>query len=395
MDSKVRLNKKPFRPKADTKDELLNTIAEIRSQEKTERDNKKFNLSRPTVSYIPTLAELLDEVLPFIENDKGRRFTDRVFNDFLYLLPVGLKITELTTFHFQSYINRRRGMLGHQTNKPLKPQSINKELYAISAVLRQAPKHFADLESYKRPPIPFLPEEDSVRELNITLEDFYVLLDTLRKPREGRQTIYTEQHRRRLADELEFRLETGLRRKEVARLEFKQYIQSEGILKAVRRWKTKTITKIFPLTKRAVELVEARAENNNDSRFIFTKDGEPVESDYRTLKIVCAELYIPYGRFTDEGFVPHDLRHQAATETVRATDITTAQKYLGHSTSKQTETYLRTDAARMKEAVRLRDEAKQGKKDVEKQLKTIFAEVKNGSVSEENFIENMKKLFGI
>ena len=101
--------------------------------------------------------------------------------------------------------------------------------------MKKAPQLFEELENWTRPPIPFLKEEDSARELNLQIEQFYLLLEILRKEREGRQTVYTEMHRRRLADELEFRLETGLRRREVARLQFKQYDVKEGVLKNVRR----------------------------------------------------------------------------------------------------------------------------------------------------------------
>ena len=52
---RFRVNNIPFRPKAETKDELLDLIADIRSQEKTEKDNKKYNLSRPVITYFPTL----------------------------------------------------------------------------------------------------------------------------------------------------------------------------------------------------------------------------------------------------------------------------------------------------------------------------------------------------
>jgi len=48
-------------------------------------------------------------------------------------------------------------------------------------------------------------------------------------------------------------------------------------------------------------------------------------------------------------------------------------------------------ADRLKEAVRRRDEAKQSKSDIEKELKSIFEQVKNDKIAEEKFIEKMKK----
>lgn len=392
--ARFRINKTTFRPKAETKDDLDDLITDIKAQEKTEKDNKKFNLNRTVPSFIPTVEELLiGDVLPTITNEKQNQIAGRVFGDFIALLPPELKVSELTTFHFQLYINDRRKHISKQTKEKLKPQTINKEIFYISGGLKEARNFYEALQNWTRPPINFLAEEDSARELNLEISQFYLLLKTLRKERTGRQTVFTETHRRRLADELEFRFETGLRLKEVSRLEFKQYIERENILKNVRRWKTKTVTKIFPLTERAVEIIEARREAGADSKFIFTTDGEPVASDYRTLKTVCADLDISYGRYTEAGFVPHDLRHAAGTEIVRVTDIESARIYLGHSNIKQTTAYLHTDAERLKEAVRKRDELKKKKIDVEKALKSVYKKVKNNELDETNFIENIRRIF--
>lgn len=389
--ARFQLRGMEYTPKADTKGELDKLIRAIHSQQETSKLNNKYNLDIPIAQYFPSLEKLLDDVLPTITNKKQFTLSERVFRDFIELLPSGIKVNELATFHFQTYINARKRHIGKQTNEPLKPQTINKELFAISSGLKKAAQFYESLQNWKRPPIPFLPEEDSARELNLEIEKFYLLLSELRNPTLGRQTVVSRSHRLRIADELEFRLETGLRRKEVARLEFKQYIESEGILKNVRRWKTKTVSKIFPLTRRGIEIVEVRRAANPDAKFIFTSDGEPVESDYRTLKNVCADLNIPYGRYTDGGFVPHDLRHQAGTEIVRATDIETAREYLGHSNVNQTTVYLHTDANRLKEAVRRRDEIKQKKTDVEKTIKLLYAEARTGQITEAQFIEKIGK----
>lgn len=307
------------------------------------------------------------------------------------MLPLHLKVNKLTTSDFQTYIEHRQSLLGKQTSEPLKPQTINKELYAISGGLKKASRFYSELENWKRPPIPFLKEKNSSRELNFNQKKFDQLLATLRKKRTGRQTVLTEKHRNRLADELEFRLKTGLRRKEVTMLKFKQYIEDEGILKNVQRFKTGTVTKVFPLTRKAIELIEAKKAKAETSKFIFSVDGRPIESDYRTLKNVCGELGIPYGRFTDEGFVPHDLRHQAATEIVRVTDIETAREYLGHSNINQTNAYLHTTGERLMKARNKRDEIKAGLVEVEELLKKNYALIKQGLPTEEDFIENMKK----
>ena len=93
--SRFKLNNKSFTPKAETKEKLLDLIAEIRSQEKIEKENKKYNLNREVPSYIPAVSELLDEVLPTVPKHHQRTLAKRVFETFVDLLPPATKINEI------------------------------------------------------------------------------------------------------------------------------------------------------------------------------------------------------------------------------------------------------------------------------------------------------------
>lgn len=389
---RFRLNNLQYRLKADTRDELQKIIDNVRAQENRDKINDKHGTNLYVVRICPTLDELFEKALKKITNDKHKQLSARVFKTFLSLLPPNIKVNELTRHHFQEYINHRQSQLGKQTGKPLKPQTINKELFAISGILTKAATFFPELEDWTRPRIDWLKETDSERELNITLDQFDLLLKTLRKERVGKQTVYTENHRHRLADELEFRRETALRRKEVLNLEFKQYIESEKRLVNVKRFKTNTIKKSLPLTKRAAEIIEARREQNSGSRYIFTTDGSPSESDYRTLKKVCGGLNIPYGRYTEDGFVPHDLRHLLATEIARVSDIETSRKYLGHAKSVQTLRYLHSEDEMEARVIEKLDEIRYGKDNREGKLIDIYHEIKSGKITEQQFIEEINKL---
>jgi hypothetical protein len=80
--ARFRLNKITFRPKEETKTDLLDVIAEIRRQENSERIkeqiNKKYQLGLEVVSYIPTVAELFEKVLPSIPKDHQRKFLELI-----------------------------------------------------------------------------------------------------------------------------------------------------------------------------------------------------------------------------------------------------------------------------------------------------------------------------
>jgi integrase len=204
----------------------------------------------------------------------------------------------------------------------------------------------------------------------------------------GKQTHAHHFHRVRLAHILEFGYWTGLRRKEIAGLKFAQYNGEQQAILNVKRWKTDTVTKFFPLGKRAIEIINARRELQKDSNFIFTPDGKPIESNYRTLKNICGDLKIPYGRFTDGGFVSHDLRHNFGTEILRESDIETARELLGHSNISQTSTYIHTSSERLRDAVRKRD-----KINYDSELEKIFEKVSTGKLKQQEFNEQIKKLF--
>jgi integrase len=122
--------------------------------------------------------------------------------------------------------------------------------------------------------------------------------------------------------------------------------------------------------------------------FIFTPTGNPIESNYRTLKTVCAKLGVPYGRYNEDGFVSHDLRHNFGTEIMRGSDIETARELLGHSNISQTGTYVHTSPERLRDAVRNRENI-----DYNGELKAIFEAVKNEDLDLQEFNMKIRQLF--
>lgn len=336
--TRFQLNNKEFRPVADTRKKLLGIIDEIRAQEHRVKQNLTV-IETPG----PTLAELFKKMLSPIDKKHQRKLAERVFRDFLKLLPKDIRVKALKKSHFQIYIDWRLPMVGKHTKKPIKRETIYKELFAVSSALGKGELYWDELENWKKPELPKSTEkkrsrQESRRKRIVSRDDeLQILLAELRKDKRSTQSHFQIKHRLRLADDLEFRYETGLRRKEVARLQPNQYYPKDEALRNIRRWKTNTTTtKFFPLSRRAREILESRIAQMNGSKYIFTKNGEPVESDYRTLRLVCRDLDIAYGRYTEDGFVAHDLRHGFASDIIGHSDIETVRELLGHSNIEQT-----------------------------------------------------------
>jgi len=377
--TRFELNGKVFRPIGDTRKKLGEIVDEIRAREHRSR----FEL--PVVKVYPTVKEIFDDHLQRLKKDGNRKkisFFERVSEKSLDVLPPDIKISELKKAHFQKYIDRRLTEKNKQSGAPILPGTINKERIAVVVPLADAHLYFPALEDLELPQMPKTEAKKRRRERLVKADgNLDVLLEYLRRPH---KSLKTEAYRRNLADNLEIRYETGLRRKEVVKLKKSQYASSEAALKDVVSWKTGTLTKFFPLTARAVEIVESRLQS--DSEYLFSKTGKPDESSYRALKKACEHLEIPYGAYTEGGWVPHDLRHNFATEIVRVADLATAKSLTGH-TGQSIFTYLHTDEKRQREAMNRREG-----KEVSKVLSDIYNEVKSNKTDVEAFVTRVGSL---
>jgi integrase len=332
-----------------------------------------------------TLAALVSKHSPKIPKKRQQTLFDRVSTLLLSLLPKEIKIAELKKAHFQIYIDHRLEQIAKPTGKPVLGGTVDKELHCISSALRAAPRYFTELEDYVKPQIPKAASgkyRRRERMVDKTAELDHLLAE-LRDPSSGRITSLQTEQRRRLADDLEFRFETGLRRLESARLKWTQYFPKERALRNVIRWKTGSVTKFFPLSRRAAEIIESRRSGNE---YIFSEGGDPINSDYRTIKKVCQKLNITYGRFTENGFIPHDLRHNFATEIMRVTDIETAKSLTGH-TGNAIFDYLHTNETLQRAAIQKRENL-----DITKDLVELYKAVRRGKIKARVFIEKVKFL---
>ena len=383
--ARFELGGETFRPKALTRKVLLETIDELRARS----HRTKFDL--PVVKDSPQLSELFDKHKPKIEKPRQRRRAERAFDLFLAINGEDIKISELKRAHFQKYIDYRLAQKNKKTGRSVLCETIDKEIYPISTALKNVWQHFPELDDYRKPEIPRATPKGTKkrkRERVVSKDgELDLLLAELRRDKTGKQTHEHIAHRRRLADDLEFRYETGLRRIESARLKKQQYFRADKCLRRVKRFKTGTVTKFLPLSSKAVEIIERRLGLQRNSEYIFSKDGEPNNADYRTLESVCAELGIAYGRYTEDGFIPHDLRHSFGSDLIPHTDIKTAQEFLGHSNIQQTFDYLHTNEDRMREAMSKREGV-----DKRKELVEIYKQTRRRRITAKMFVEKLQNL---
>lgn len=385
--SRFQLNNKEFNPVADSRKDLEEIIDDLIYNER----RAKNNLSTETIDNAPYLREVFEENLARLVKPKSQTDAARIFNDLLELLPEDIRITEFGEAHFQLYIDKRLKDTNKASQDYVKPQSINRERTYVTKALSSAKLYFpnwTDAKNYKKPDLPKAEGATEIKRERLVDKDteLNVLLAHLREKQPKQADSYYFS-RARLADRLEFNYETGFRRKEIAGLKKSQYYPNLQALKTVKRFKTGTKTRYFPLSTRAKEIIESRIALQADSEFIFSPDGKPIESEYRTLKKVCAELNIAYGKYTDGGFVAHDLRHNFATEIIPKTDPQSAAELMGVSNLNQIMTYIHSNPQRLREAIDRREN-----RDIKKDLIAVYKNVKRGKIKAREFVEKILNL---
>lgn len=378
---RFQINNKEINLTGDTRKALEEMIDEVVYQER----RAKYDL--PVEKSAPTVEELFAAHTARLKKEANRKKISlfaRASTKLLEILPPRIKTSELKKAHFQKYIDARLAERNSQSKEFILPESVNKELSAISVAFKNAHLFFAELEN--APVVEILKAKepkDRHRERLVDKEaELAVLLEFLRRPHRHSKTTIA---RRNLADDLEIRYETGLRRGEVALLKKHQYLRDEIALRDVYRIKTDTTTRFFPLSRRAREIIESRLDSA--SEYIFSNAGKPSESAYRTLKNVCAKLGINYGTNNKGGFVPHDLRRNFASRMIEKADIKTVSELLGHSSTTHTQVYLQTNKGRLIRAVRAGDDA-----DSPPNLAEIYNAVKGGKMDIADFIKRMEFL---
>jgi integrase len=377
---RFQLHNREYRLVADSRGELLELVEEIRMQERRAKNGL------PTVRPVPELAKLLARHQEELEGKPELRTFSRAARLWLDLLDKKgygqLLTTELARAHLQMYLDARL--------REIKPESANREMTSLAAALHQAAGYYPELEKWICPKIPREKVKRRRRERLITAAEVEKLLAYLYAPEPPCRPRGLRPHhyaaRQRLGHALEFTLHTGLRRKECAGLKKSQYDATRRALIDVQRWKTGTVTKFFPLTTRAVEIVEARLQLQPDGEYLFTPNGKPIAGHYHILRRACEKLGLNYGALKDGGFVMHDARHNFATAIIKTTDIETARELTGH-TGEEILTYLHTGEDDLRRAVAAFEGA-----DVQAELRALWEDVRNGAIGFEKFAETVKNM---
>lgn len=311
----------------ETKRQAEEALAIIRRREK----EQKFGLA-PQVRR-PRLVHLLDARVKTIEHRSERIRAERVFREWLAVLPEGIRVDELGTPELRLFVEKR------QTDG-LVNSSVNRELNIIAAALNSAGQYFPELSQWRAPKLPRPKVSKSRRERLITDDEYRSIVAWLTRPpdqKDGQrahdqQSAY--QARLRVAAVFRFAMLTGMRPGEIYALRWED-VQLDVSRIRVQGTKTEmktNSTRYVPLTAPAREILEQQRGHAQDREYVFTKGGNPTPKIYRILRMASEACGIAYGRKTQAGLELYCARHTFTTRLLQSgLDLRTVGDITGHT----------------------------------------------------------------
>lgn len=279
----------------------------------------QLGIAHPTLER-PTLAELIEKRLPTITRRGEHVRSRRVLLQLLSLLPVGIKIHEVTTPHIRIFVERRQ-------QDGQSASSINRELNVIAATLNSAETYYPALAQWVAPRMPRPKTPRRGRERLISSAEIEALLEHLFRPRQQGEQLHACNARRRVGHILTWALLTGMRHGEIDKLRWEHVDWRGGQIKVTN---TKNDShRYLIITPSMREILEERRKLGQE--FVFNAGGNTNPKFYRILRDACEACGIPYGRKALGGLTLHDARHTATTRMLQSgIDLATIGSITGH-----------------------------------------------------------------
>lgn len=322
-----------YRPRGDSKEEVETILDTLRLRAR--RD--KYDL--PHDDEPVTLSELVRERVRDLDlRKKNHKRIKVVLEMFRGHFPAAQLVANLTAADALSYKRAR------VASSKLRANSINRELEAVTAMLRAAGRYFPSLESWKPPAMPYEPVPEAGRERVITRDEEGGLLGELRRDRRPREQLLAWRTRQTVADLWELAPAVGMRRSEMRLMEKSWVDLAGGVVNLPPRIVKTRKAREVPLNEDALDILRRRCAEHPASKYVFTNArGSNVLSEYqlyRALRNAAARAGLSYGRDVEGGFVLHDARHTAVTRMLQGgADLATVGDVVGHTKKTMTLRY--------------------------------------------------------
>lgn len=277
----------------------------------------------PTLQDRPLLCDLAKRFTGDIGNPREHTRAARVLSEFCKLLTPNTCVDEVKRADGKRYIDKRL-MDG------LKPQTVDRELNIIVAMLNKGDTYFQQLDQWRPPRLPRPKIIGGRRERVWSEHEIKVILGELFAPKTEDELIQSATARYHVGRKVQFSLLNGLRHSEMNLIP-KTAINWEACQVRIRQGKTGSYKVIGPLGPTSMEILR-EFHDASKTDLVFSPRGNITPKFYQILREACLRAGVPYGRSTPDGLVLHDARHTATTHLLESNvSPKTVQEWMGWS----------------------------------------------------------------
>lgn len=299
-----------------------------------------------------TRQEAKDAIAAMLTKDRARKYglvmhqpkvalrdlnsESRIFKEFMNLVGPGVALASLSKADWKKYVD-------HLKQRDCKPATINRYMSEVSGVLSSASVRFPDLEEWRPPKAPWLPDPLG-RDRVLSREELAKILAALTSERQKGEQCFSVKNRHEVFDLFRLMLLTGAREGEILNLKPSQVSWDWRTVKIISEKGGGSI-RVVPLSNSALEILKARNQGQT-----FFQIG--LYKLYRTLRRAAEMSGVVYGNNVENGWVIYDLRHVAATVMENAgIPYSAVSAILGHKRRDQTATYAHAQLETLRQAV--------------------------------------------
>lgn len=292
---------------------------------KIKHDEVARRYGLPVMAERPFLSDLVEKRLNSLDGQPEHPRATRILNALLAVLPTGYCVDELTKADLQKYVDKRR-------IDELKPQSINRELNTINAMMNQIDIYYPQLEQWRPPKMPKQKVTGGRRERVWEPDEIQKVIIQLFRPLMDKEQPQAAFARYRVGQKLKFCLMSGVRHGEMAAIR-KTDINWQSRTVRIKQSKTGKFKTIGPLPELPVIILKEFYEAST-TEFVFNRGGKINRRIYKILRAACERANVPYGQRTLNGLVLHDARHTATTHLLESgISPKTIQEWMGWANS--------------------------------------------------------------
>lgn len=282
---------------------------------------KRFGL--PIALDRPLLADLVKRFANDVRNPREETRAKRVLSDFCELLTPGICVDEVKRADGKRYVDKR-------LMEGVKPQTVDRELNIIVAMLNKGDTYFQQLDQWRPPRLPRPKIIDGRRERVWSEHEIKVILGELFAPKAEDELIQSAIARYHVGRKVQFSLLNGLRHCEMNLIP-KTAINWEARQVRIRQGKTGSYKVIGPLGPTSIEILREFYDASKTD-LVFSRSGNITPRFYQILREACQRAGVPYGHSTPDGLVLHDARHTATTHLLESNvSPKTVQEWMGWS----------------------------------------------------------------